>query len=586
MVADSVRPMPDGMVAVPPVICCPDELGVVAGVRHERRSHPRPGSGDDVCDGFSALRVTGLDPGPGTVVAPGQHRARSSSATAERAGTFHLPASAGAPSVGAWTQPARLHRGQGDPAQHPRRRRRPAVALRLVTTYDDRTRRVDIALAGAESVAVEDGRGDDVPDRAAVAGGARAAAADAPAHGRPARAGRRPTTATRDRTFVEDCRAFVALATVVDEQVSVRTWLATDDELWSVTPAGRRLHRHQPRPRRRGRRPARLGRHRRARGPRRRRRAAGVVMTTLGMDTEAGLAASSELDAGLAADRRARHPPRQRAARLRLDRHRRRPHPRLLAADREAVARHHRHPARRDGAADPPGGAGPGRRLRRRHRGGGSGGAATSAQPQGFLGKVGTVPHRPHRRGVRRAQAHAGPRPATSSARSPTCSPAARTTRSPRSPPARSLTLGSGGRHGRQRRHRRGRARASARAPASPARPSAVPADPGRRPASTHPRSPARPTCPALMQGVTDSLPGRQGPRRRRRRRPDHPRRQRQRPGVRRLDPRHRDLDAGRRLRAARPLRQPRPRRRQPDRRGRVGARAPWTPPASRPARR
>ena len=29
---------------------------------------------------------------------------------------------------------------------------------------------------------------------------------------------------------------FVALATVVDERVSVRTWLATDDELWSVTP--------------------------------------------------------------------------------------------------------------------------------------------------------------------------------------------------------------------------------------------------------------------------------------------------------------------------------------------------------------
>jgi hypothetical protein len=48
----------------------------------------------------------------------------------------------------------------------------------------------------------------------------------------------RPSTDQRDPGpgFADDCRAFVALATVVDEQVSVRTWLATDDELWAVTP--------------------------------------------------------------------------------------------------------------------------------------------------------------------------------------------------------------------------------------------------------------------------------------------------------------------------------------------------------------
>lgn len=111
----------------------------------------------------------------------------------------------------------------------------PAVALRLVTTYDDRTRRVDIALAGAESVAIEDGETTTFPT-ARLWPVVRELLPPiehlkADPEGRPA---------TDDRTpgpgFAEDCRAFVALATVVEERVSVRTWLATDDDLWSVTP--------------------------------------------------------------------------------------------------------------------------------------------------------------------------------------------------------------------------------------------------------------------------------------------------------------------------------------------------------------
>ncbi|WP_137295170.1 hypothetical protein [Nocardioides dongxiaopingii] len=111
----------------------------------------------------------------------------------------------------------------------------PAVALRLVTTYDDRTRRVDIALAGEESVAIEDGEATPFPT-ARLWPVVRAllppvGSLTADPEGRPATDPRRPGP-----TFAADCRAFVALATVVDEAVSVRTWLATDDDLWSVAP--------------------------------------------------------------------------------------------------------------------------------------------------------------------------------------------------------------------------------------------------------------------------------------------------------------------------------------------------------------
>ncbi len=111
----------------------------------------------------------------------------------------------------------------------------PAVALRLVTTYDDRTRRIDIALTGPESVAVEDGETTTFPTERLwpVVRGLLPPLPQLTAdpEGRPATEHRDPGPG-----FAEDCRAFVALATVVDDRVTVRTWLATDDELWSVTP--------------------------------------------------------------------------------------------------------------------------------------------------------------------------------------------------------------------------------------------------------------------------------------------------------------------------------------------------------------
>ncbi|WP_134767861.1 hypothetical protein [Nocardioides sp. 1609] len=111
----------------------------------------------------------------------------------------------------------------------------PAVALRLVTTYADRTRRVDIALAAEESVAIEDGEATTFPtERLWPVVRSMLPPIDrltADPEGRPATGSHRPGP-----TFADDCRAFVALATVVDEGVSVRTWLATDDDLWSVTP--------------------------------------------------------------------------------------------------------------------------------------------------------------------------------------------------------------------------------------------------------------------------------------------------------------------------------------------------------------
>lgn len=111
----------------------------------------------------------------------------------------------------------------------------PAVALRLVTTYDDTTRRVDIALSGRESVAVEDGRSRTFPtERLWPVVRELLPPIDhlqADPEGKPSTEDREPGP-----TFVDDCRAFVALATVIDKRVSVRTWLATDEELWAVTP--------------------------------------------------------------------------------------------------------------------------------------------------------------------------------------------------------------------------------------------------------------------------------------------------------------------------------------------------------------
>jgi hypothetical protein len=116
--------------------------------------------------------------------------------------------------------------------------RGPQVGLRLVTTYDDATRRVDLALRGSQGVVVEDGVATPFPvDQLwPVLRDLLPPLDHLRADPRPTRLGDRPGPG-----FVEACRALVVLATVVGddagtEDVSVRTWLATDDELWSVTP--------------------------------------------------------------------------------------------------------------------------------------------------------------------------------------------------------------------------------------------------------------------------------------------------------------------------------------------------------------
>lgn len=114
----------------------------------------------------------------------------------------------------------------------------PQVALRLVTTYDGATRRVDLALRGSEATLVEDGVTTPFPTRRLwpvlrdLLPPLDQLRADPPP---------RPTTPgpPPGATFADDCRALVVIATVVGDdtetaEVSVRTWLATDDELFSV----------------------------------------------------------------------------------------------------------------------------------------------------------------------------------------------------------------------------------------------------------------------------------------------------------------------------------------------------------------
>ena len=119
---------------------------------------------------------------------------------------------------------------------------RPTVALRVVVTYDDTTRRVDIELGGAESLAVEDGIVTAFPTQELWP----TIRELLPAVGH-LRADPRGAPMTDDRTpgptFVEDCVASVVIATIVGEaeqigSVAVRSWLATPDELWAVTQHG------------------------------------------------------------------------------------------------------------------------------------------------------------------------------------------------------------------------------------------------------------------------------------------------------------------------------------------------------------
>lgn len=119
---------------------------------------------------------------------------------------------------------------------------RPTVALRVVVTYDDTTRRVDLELGGAESVAVEDGTVTTFPTEQLWP-----TIRELMPPLDHLRADPRGATMAEERhpgpTFVDDCVASVVIATVVGEgdqigSVAVRSWLATATELWSVTQHG------------------------------------------------------------------------------------------------------------------------------------------------------------------------------------------------------------------------------------------------------------------------------------------------------------------------------------------------------------
>lgn len=120
----------------------------------------------------------------------------------------------------------------------------PTIAVRVVTTYDDITRRVDLQITGTRGVAVEGGRHTPFDteklwptvrellpplDQLRADPNGRLTSVEP----------RRPGPG-----WAEECRAMVAIATVAapegleteSPQVALRTWFATDDELWSATP--------------------------------------------------------------------------------------------------------------------------------------------------------------------------------------------------------------------------------------------------------------------------------------------------------------------------------------------------------------
>lgn len=124
----------------------------------------------------------------------------------------------------------------------------PTIAVRLVSTYDpadaQATRRVDLQITGSSGVVHENGRATPF-DTALIWPTVRDLLPPVgPLLADPT--GRRGTAP--DRTpgpgWAEQCRAMVALAVVAapegldteSPQTVVRTWFATDDELWSATP--------------------------------------------------------------------------------------------------------------------------------------------------------------------------------------------------------------------------------------------------------------------------------------------------------------------------------------------------------------
>ncbi|QIG44909.1 hypothetical protein G5V58_20930 [Nocardioides anomalus] len=122
---------------------------------------------------------------------------------------------------------------QSPPPQDP-----PQIGIRLVVAHDDVTRRVDLQLVGSRGVAVEDGLVTTFeasrlwPTVRAVLPELAHLRADP--HGLPSPDPDRRPGEGWDR----ECRAMVsvAVASLPGGEVALRTWFATDDELWSATP--------------------------------------------------------------------------------------------------------------------------------------------------------------------------------------------------------------------------------------------------------------------------------------------------------------------------------------------------------------
>lgn len=111
----------------------------------------------------------------------------------------------------------------------------PVVGLRLVATHLDETRRYDLALSGSEAVLLDGGEETPFPTAQLWPVVRDLLPPIAPLRAAP-RGATAPPRRLPEPGFADDCQGFVSLTTVVDDVVTTRAWLATDDELWSVTP--------------------------------------------------------------------------------------------------------------------------------------------------------------------------------------------------------------------------------------------------------------------------------------------------------------------------------------------------------------
>lgn len=112
----------------------------------------------------------------------------------------------------------------------------PTLALRIVSSYDGASRRVDIEITGSHAVLHEDGRATELettqlwPTVRALLPPLDQLRADPSPRLAP------PPERTPGLGWAESCRAMVAIATITESERVVRTWFATDDDLWAATP--------------------------------------------------------------------------------------------------------------------------------------------------------------------------------------------------------------------------------------------------------------------------------------------------------------------------------------------------------------